>query len=158
MENPRGIFISTPNYPTFDIMKKKGAFTMYTKVINPNISIFNRNTNKFIGTASFNLTPEAEKDLLQLVNYNITPKSLLLLNLNFYQQSTYFHPPNLVRPVNHQGILRATFLNESGERIPIEIRLRYDAIARGNISGLKNFFDSVEYYNIAVDSIQEITY
>jgi hypothetical protein len=139
-------------------MKKKGEFTMYTKIIDPSISIFNRNTNEFIGTASFNLTPESEKDLLRLVNYNITPKSLLLLNLNFYQQSTYFHPPNLNQPVNHEGILRATFLNDFGERIPIEIRLRYDAIARGNLSGTQNFFDSVEYYNIEVDSIEEISY
>jgi len=131
---------------------------MYTKIIDPSISIFNRNTNEFIGIASFNLTPESEKDLLRLVNYNITPKSLLLLNLNFYQQSTYFHPPNLDQPVNHKGILKAIFLNDSGERIPIEIRLRYDAIARGNLLGIRNFFDSVEYYNIAVDSIEEISY
>ncbi|MGE4213693.1 MAG: hypothetical protein AB7E42_02825 [Anaerotignaceae bacterium] len=131
---------------------------MYIRIIDPNISIFNGDTNEFIGSARFNLTPESEKDLLQLVNYNITPKSLLLLNLIFYQQSTYFDPPTLDQPTNRKGILRAILLNDSGEQVPIEIRLRYDAIARGNLTGIRTFFESAEYNNIAVDSIERISY
>lgn len=131
---------------------------MYTDIINPTIAIYNGYTNEFIGEAMFNLTPQAEKDLLQLVNYNNIPKSLLLLNLNFYQQSTYFDPPTLDQPANRKGIMRGIFVNTAGEQVPIEIRLRYDAIAKGNLSGNSSFFESVEYSNINLDSIEEIIY
>jgi hypothetical protein len=131
---------------------------MYTKIIDPSISIYNGYTNEFIGSARFNLSPESENDLLQLVNYNITPAVLLLMNLNFYQQSTYFDPPTLDQPANRKGILRAIFINTAGEQVPMEIRIRYDARARSNLSGSRTFFESAMYDNIEVDSIEEIFY
>ena len=131
---------------------------MYTKIIDPYISIYNGYTNEFIASGRFNLLPETENDLLRLVNYNITPKSLLLMNLYFYQQSTSFDPPTLDQWANRKGIIRAIFVNSLGELVPIEIRIRYDAIARGNLSGNKTFFESVQYDNIVVDSVEEITY
>ncbi|MGE4214207.1 MAG: hypothetical protein AB7E42_05465 [Anaerotignaceae bacterium] len=131
---------------------------MYTKIINPRITIFDGDTDEFIGSANFTLTPESEQSLLQLVNYNIIPKSLILLNQKFYQQSTKFDPPTLDHPQYRKGILRIIVASAYGEQIPLEIRLRFDAIARGNLSGSQTFFDSVEYYNIGVDSKEEVSY
>jgi hypothetical protein len=131
---------------------------MYTKIIDPSIVIYNGYTNEFIGSAKFNLTPESQDALLRLVNYNSIPASLLLMNLNFYQQSTYFDPPVLDQTVPRKGILRVIVVNDAGEQIPMEIRLRYDARARSNVSGSLTFFESAEYNNIEVDSIEEIFY
>jgi hypothetical protein len=57
---------------------------MYTKISKPEIIIYDGETKELIGTAKFDLSSTAESDLLQLVNYNIAPSSLLLLNANLY--------------------------------------------------------------------------
>lgn len=129
---------------------------MYVRIANPNIAIYNGLTNNFIADGRFQFSPESEQAILDLVNYNKVPEKLLLLNLFFYQQSAFFDPPTPDSLAKRKGIIRAIFTNESGEQVPMEIRLEYDAIARGNTLGSRYFFDSVEYDNIRVISVEPV--
>jgi hypothetical protein len=76
---------------------------MFNKIINPSLSVYDGDTNAFIGEARFDLTPEAEEKILQIVNYNKTPSSLFLLNLDFVQPSDNYVPPPIDRPKKAMG-------------------------------------------------------
>lgn len=126
---------------------------MFAKISNPEIFISDGETGEFISETKFSLSSDAEKALLDMVNYNKVPPSLLLLNLKF-QPSDHFIPPSLEGPVKRIGIIKGLFTDaNSGELIPVEIRIRYDAMARGNLSRDQYFFDSVEYSNIELEGV-----
>jgi len=131
---------------------------MFDQISNPTIDIFNGINGQFIGEASFTLTEAAEKALLQLVNYNVMPQKLTLLNLDFYQPSENYTPPNMNEPVQRAGIIRAVFRDSvNGFQVPYEIRMRY--LARARDPGINPyFFSSVEYTNVMVDSAQRTSY
>lgn len=132
---------------------------MFTKITNPVIDIYNGETNQFIGEARFKLSADAEQELLQLVNNNKTPSSLVLMDVDLYQPSESYVPPTPFIAYTRKGILRALFTDFiTGELVPIEIRFKYDTRARGNLSGNLYYFNSVEFNNIVVESIQEIVY
>lgn len=131
---------------------------MFTQVSIPTIDIFNGETNEFVGEARFNLTQETGDALLQMVNYARVPNSLILLDLDFYRPSANYLPPNMDTPLRRNGIIRALFTEgESGQRVPLEIRFKFRARAR---SAAQNpyFFDSVEYTDLHLDSVREVTY
>jgi len=126
---------------------------MFSKITNPVIYIYDGETGEFIAETKFSLSTDAETALLDLVNYNRIPPRLLLLNLSF-QPSEHYTPPSLDRPVKRIGIIKGLFTDSvSGELIPVEIRIKYDARAHGNLLGNRYFFDSVEYSNIELEGI-----
>jgi hypothetical protein len=140
-------------------MGMRGEATMFDKIINPSLSVYDGETNVFIGEARFDLTIEAEEKLLQLVNYNKTPSSLFLLNLDFVQPSDNYIPPPIGGMKKSNGILRAVLIEtNTRDQLPIEIRFNYDAIARGYRVNNPYLFDSFEFSNMHVQSISQITY
>lgn len=131
---------------------------MFNQIENRTIDTFNGINGLFVGDARFDLTPESEKALLNLVNYNIKPKTLTLLNLDFYQPSENYSPPNIYDPIQRTGIIRAIFVDSvNGFQVPYEIRIRYLARAR-EAGNNPYFFASVDWTDIVVDSVQRVTY
>jgi len=130
---------------------------MYTKISNPSIVIYDGKTGELIGTATFKLTGESEKALLNLLNYNVRPTSLTLLDADLYKPSPNYIPPTPYSPYSRRGIIHALFTDAyTGNSVPVEIQLKYDARARGNIAGDLYHFDSVEFGNIDIESVKVI--
>lgn len=126
---------------------------MFTKITNPEIFIYDGETGEPIAQTKFSLSVDAEKALLDLVNYNIVPYRLLLLNLRF-QPTEHYIPPSLDKPVKRSGVIKGLFTEAySGGLEPVEIHIKYDARARGNLTGNEYFFDSVEYSNIELEEV-----
>ena len=129
---------------------------MYTQIVNPAVDAFNYDTGKFLGEARFDLTPEAEKALLDWVNYRIPIESFIVLNSDFEPSDAYV--PIIPNQIYHQkGIFRALFKQEdTGKLVPIEMRGTYDWRARSVEAG--TFIRSADYSNIMMDPSQEISY
>lgn len=130
---------------------------MYTKIINPNIVIYDEETGELIGTATFKLTKESERALLNLLNYNMQPSSLTVLDLNLHEPSPNYIPPTPFIPYARKGIIHALFKNAyTGKLVSVEIQLKYNARARGNITGDLYRFESVEFSDIDIESVKII--
>jgi len=129
---------------------------MYTRIINPVVDAFEYETGKFLGQARFELTPEAEKGLLGWVNYRIPIKPFIVLNSDFEPSDNYV--PIIPNQTYHQkGIFRALFVQEdTGIKIPIEMRGTYDWRARSVEAG--TFIRSADYSNILMDPSQQVLY
>lgn len=128
---------------------------MYTKMNNPKIIIYDGDTKELIGTAKFDLSPSAENDLLQLVNYNITPSSLLLLNLNLYEPAENYLRPAPYYKYMREGKIKASFTDlYTKNQIPLQSMIKYYVRAHSaNAKNLK-FYDSVIFDGIEVISIE----
>jgi len=128
---------------------------VFTRIKNPRITIYDGETNQFIGTASFKPTTEAEKALLQLVNYGIKPSSLTLLDVNLYQPDKDYVPPTPYYLYPREGTIYAFFTDSTaGADIPIEIQMKYNARARGTLTGNLYHFDSVDFSDIEIESVK----
>lgn len=66
---------------------------MYDEIYDTSLSVFDDQTSEFIGTARFNLTPEAEQKLLSLIEFNTDPGELILSNVEFLPSSDRYTPP-----------------------------------------------------------------
>jgi hypothetical protein len=140
-------------------MGGKGKVTMFEKIINPSLSVYDGETNKFIGEARFDLLPETENKILQMVNYHKIPHSVILMNLDFVEASGDYVPPVIGKALKQEGIIRAVFIDTANfDQLPIEIRFKYNAKARGYRKNNPYLFDSFELSNIELESIQPIIY
>lgn len=129
---------------------------MYTQIIDPIVDAYDYDTGKFIGEARFELTPEAEKSLLNWVNYRIPVKPFIVLNSDF-EPSDAFIPIIPNQTASQKGIFHALFRQgDTGTLVPIEMRGSYDWTARSVEPG--TFIRSAEYSNIQMDPSQKITY
>lgn len=127
---------------------------MYKKISNPEITIYDGETKELIGTAKFDLSPRSEYDLLQLVNYNIAPSSLLMLNMNLYDPAESYVRPEPYCRYMREGKIKAFFTDsDTKSRIPIEIIIKYNARANSANPQNINFYDSVNFDNIKVISV-----
>lgn len=130
---------------------------MYTKISNPEIVIYDGDTNELIGTAKFDLPPKSENDLLDLVNYNIAPSSLLLLNADLYDPAENYVRPEPYYRHNREGKIKAYFTDsDTKNQIPIEIIVKYKARAYSANPKRLNFYDSVNFDDIEVMSVKKI--
>ena len=128
---------------------------MYSQILNngntANLDIFDERTGDYIGHSHFRLSSESERKLLELINYNRVPDTLTLLNVTLSHPSENYIPPEVFRTLPRRAVLTIEAIDAySGKRVPIEIRLRYDVVARGNLSGSQYLFESIELSNIAV--------
>lgn len=129
---------------------------MYTKISNPEITIYDGKTKELIGTAKFDLPPKAESDLLELVNYNIAPSSLLLLNANLYEPAKNYVRPTPYYKYMREGKIKAFFTDsDTKSQTPIEIIIKYNARAHSTNPMILNFYDSVNFENIEVISVNK---
>ena len=129
---------------------------MYTKISDPSMEIYNGETNEFIGVAEFDLSTNAEYDLLNLVNYGKLPESLLIFNLSLHQPDKSYVPPTPYVEHLRKGTIIALFTDSfAGKQIPIEIKINYIARANSVYFGDYNSYPSVIYTNIVVESVIE---
>lgn len=127
----------------------KEDFIVYSQITNPGFIIFDGKTGSYIGHSRVTPTPESEQKLLDLLNFNQIPNSLTLLNITLSRPSNSYLPPAVNRKLSRIAILNLEALDQSsGEWIPIELRMRYDVLARGNLIGGLYHFDSAEIDNI----------
>lgn len=129
---------------------------MYSRIINPSVDVFDSETGEFLGQARFELPPDAEKALLNWVNYRVPIQSFNVINSDFEPSDAYV--PIIPNRIYHQqGIFRGLFVQEdTGHSVPVEIRGSYDWRARSVEAG--TFIRSAEYSNVTMDPSQEITY
>lgn len=129
---------------------------MYNMVTNLTNEVYDANTGKFLGYATFELPQTEEAKMLKLVNYGETPKNLTLLNAEINKTAADYVPPELIKKYPRSGILRASFRDKnSGAFIPVEIHLTFDVRGKGRQYANLYLFDSVEYSNIKIVDIRQ---
>lgn len=124
---------------------------MYTQLRNPCLDAYDVQTGKFIGEARFRPTKEAEKSILDWINYGIQPKSLIMLDSDF-QPAEQCQPITPHKIYHQKGIFKA-LLKEKGtnEWVPIKVYVTYDWRSRTTEQG--NFIRSVEFENVKIDHL-----
>lgn len=122
---------------------------VYDRIATPRIDIYDRKTNEYFGRATFAITPSVESAFLGMINHATIPKSIVLQDVTFFPASSRYVPPGLFVKYPRNGIIRAEF-RDANSRLwtPADLYISFDAQARGNISGDKYHFDSLEYTNI----------
>lgn len=130
---------------------------MYTKIFDPRMAIFDGKTGELIGTATFKLSDESEKALLNLLNYNEQPPSLTLLDVDLHKPSPNYSPPTPYKPYARKGIIHALFTNAySKSLVPVKIQLKYNLLVGENKTGNLFHFESVELDDIDIQSVKII--
>lgn len=129
---------------------------MYDKLTNTNLNVFSAPTDEYVGKFNFVLSDDAESKLLDLLNYNKIPDSLIILNATLYSPPGSYAPPQPFKKYRREGILSAVAgVSSSGNAIPIEIRLKYDMLARVYPAGDLYYYDSMELSNIEIVNITQ---
>lgn len=122
---------------------------MYTKILNPSFTVFDGTTGNYIGHSHVTLTPDSERKVLNLLNYNQIPDTLSMTDVTLSRPSENYVPPQTNQTLPRSAIMEVEAFDQStGARIPFEIRIEYDILARGNLLGDQYHFDSVEMRNI----------
>nr|WP_312940260.1 hypothetical protein [Oscillibacter sp.] len=128
---------------------------MYDRVATPIIDIYDGKTNEYYGSSIFPVTTEIENSLLQIVNYEGTPRAMLFQDDTFLPASSSYVPPGLFEKVRRNGIVRASFRDANSYLwVPIEIYMNFDSQVRGNLLDDKYHFDSVVYTDIDVQDVK----
>lgn len=128
---------------------------MFDRVATPRIYIYDGITNEYYGRATFSLTTSVENALLGMINSATVPQSIVLQNVTFYPASSSYVPPGAFETLPRNGVIHAEFRDANSKLwTHVEIYLSFDSRTRGNISGDKYYFDSVEYTNIKIQDIK----
>lgn len=132
---------------------------MKDKIVDTSSDLFDAETGNYIGMAQFDLTSEAENDLLNFINYNIVPKSIILLNVNMKSPAASYVAPIPFALNKRIAVLRGAARDkDSALYTPFEIRLKYDTVARGYSKNNAYHADSVELSNIQPIAINWIQF
>lgn len=128
---------------------------MYTQINDPDIIIYDGETRELIGKGRFVLSPSAESALLDLVNYNVQPPTLLLLNAKLYEPADNYSPPIPYKEYTRYGRFTAMFTESyTRKQVPIEIKIKYAARANKVNPVIQNYYDSVVFSDIEVLSVE----
>ena len=124
---------------------------MYSKITDSYSDIFDEETGLYMGHSHFTLTQGSENKLLDLLNYNKVPDTLVLLNVSLSDTSANYIPPELFQKHSRISVLFIDVVDTHSQRlIPIEIEMSYDVLVRGNLSENPYYFESVELGNIKI--------
>ena len=116
--------------------------------------VFDAQTGSMIGKAHFEMPPDSEQELLDYINYNVVPASMLLLDVNIYDPSKHYTAPEPFQINQRVAVLYGKARDrDSKARIPFEMHLKYNTVARGNLSGDVYHADSIQLSNIEPISI-----
>lgn len=129
---------------------------MYTRIVSPYIDIYNASSGNLLGTATLDLTPFEEKKLLDFLNQGKPFSDLLVLNANLYNASKEYTAPTVGNPMDREGTFHALFRDEAGVYVPMEIRMKFLARARGAVKGDPYYLSSVQYSDIVVESVERL--
>lgn len=122
---------------------------MFDRIINPSSDIFDADTGAYIGKAHFSFLGNAERALLDYLNYGLIPTSLLLMDVDIDEvQGAYLVTDPYERNHRAAALYAVARDRDSGLYMPFVMRLRYDTVTRGNLSGNVYHADSVELSNI----------
>ena len=128
---------------------------MYNKITNATLDIFATPTREYFGRSSFDLTPEAESKLLDLLNYNVMPDSLVLLNVKLFKPPINYVIPVPFKNYRLEAIISANARSAGSDFItPITIQLQFDMRGRGKAHGNLYEYDSMELSNIKVLNVK----
>lgn len=128
---------------------------MFDRVAAPHVDIYDGVTNEYYGRSIFPVTTDIENSLLQIVNYEGIPKTMLFRDDTFLPAAKDYVPPGLFEKVRRNGIVHATFREANSHLwVPIEIYKNFDSQVRGNLLDDKYHFDSVEYTDIIIQDIR----
>ncbi|MPN52052.1 hypothetical protein SDC9_199704 [bioreactor metagenome] len=129
---------------------------MYDRLTNTNLNVFSAPTKEYVGKFNFVPSNDAESKLLNLLNYNKIPDSLIILNATLYSPPGSYTPPEPFKKYRREGILSAVAgSSNSGNAVPIEIRLKYDMRARVQPDENLYYYDSMELSNIEIVRIEQ---
>ena len=130
---------------------------MYDRITNTILDVFDAPTREYVGRFMFSLDSGAATKLLNLINYNIIPDSLLILDANLYAPPKRYTPPVPYQKYRREAVLSGDVEGASaGIQIPVEMRLKYDMRGRVKAYGDLYHYDSMELSNIDVVSIKQI--
>lgn len=130
---------------------------MYDEIYGTSLVVFDDASSEYVGKARFNLTDEAEKRLLSLVNYNRTPDNLMISNVELVRGS---EPRASSDPFAHgrrHSILNAIVRERHSKReTPIEIEMKYDRMVRSSLSKDPNLLESALLNNIEIIDVRPV--
>jgi hypothetical protein len=127
---------------------------MYTQITDSYFDVYDGETGAYMGNSKFTLPQNSEDKLLDLLNYNKVPDSLVLLNVNLSETTQNYIPPELFRKNKRQATLYLDVIDTNSDQIyPFQIHMRYDVVARGRLSGSRYFFDSLGLDNIQIEEV-----
>ena len=127
---------------------------VYDRLVNTSLAVRDGETGKYIGETHFVLPEDSEISILNLINYNAVPDVILLTDVTLLNPTAGYTQPGVSEVKKRDSILTATARDKnSQEWSPIKLQLKYDMMARGNLSGNIYFYDSMELRNIEVLNI-----
>jgi len=122
---------------------------MVNRILKVNSDVFDANTGNFIGKAQFEMPSDSEHELLDYINYNIVPHSMVLLDVNIYEPSENYAAPEPFQSNQRAAVLYGVARDQdSGAQMPFELHLKYSTVARGNLSENVYHADSIQLSNI----------
>lgn len=132
---------------------------MYDQIANASASLFDGDTDHFLGKARFSLSDDSQKVLLNLLNYGKIPEKLVVSDANLYDPAGDYVPPEPYEAYRRSSVLNAVVRDKySGEQVPVEIRLKYDSRVRSHASKNPHYFDCVGLDNIEVEDVREVRF
>ena len=130
---------------------------MYGRITNTTLDVFATPTREYVGRAKFTLSSEDELKLLNLLNYNVIPDSLLLLDVVPYETSIDYVSPILFKNYRSEVVIRANVrISGADFEPPVEIRLNCDIRGRQSAHGAMHEYNSMELSNIELLDIKQV--
>jgi len=130
---------------------------VYDRITDTTINVFDSNTGSHMGKARFELSPDSEAMLLNLLNYGKIPHQLVLMDVTLYEPAPSYVPP---RPyeINHRNSVMSAVARDrySGEQVPVEVHLNYNSRVRSQITENAYYFECVGVENIQVVDIRQV--
>lgn len=128
---------------------------MFDKLANTSFTIHDGETGNYIGKSHFVLPPDAEMAILNLINYGKVPEVIMLTNVTLSNPVAGYTQPSVSDVKKRDSILTAIARDKDSRMwIPIKIRLKFDMMARGNLSKNGYFYDSMELSNLELIDIK----
>ena len=130
---------------------------MVNRISNVESDVFDARTGSYLGKARFELPPESEQELLDYINYNIIPNSMVLLDVNLYDPADDYSAPEPFQLNQRIAVLHGVARDQDSRvQMPFELRLKYRTISRGNLSQNIYHADSIQLSDITPISINWI--
>lgn len=130
---------------------------MYDRITNTTLDVFATPTREYVGRARFSLSSEDELKLLNLLNYNVIPDSLLLLDVVPYETLINYVSPILFKNYRSEVVISANVKSSGADfESLVEIRLNCDIRGRQSAHGAMHEYNSMELSNIELLDIKQV--
>jgi len=128
---------------------------VFDKVSTPLVDIFDKQTNEYYGRVIFDITPDNETVLLDMINNARAPKYLVLHHATVFPSSNRYIPPEYYRKQSRNGIIHAEFRDANSKLwTPANIYVSFDVETKGIQAGDVYHSENAEYSNIVINNIK----